>query len=279
MNKIDLKSLFRGLQEQMKCSLSINREFIPHPDSKGDALENTWIEWLRNYLPSRYSVDKAFVIDSDGQLSEQIDIIIYDCWFTPFVFSQNGMKYIPAEGVYAIFEVKPDIKGSVEKMSYIEYASKKIESVRKLKRTSTSMINSGRTVPARPLTKIIGGILCSTNSYTHQDDNKTIKGKLSDLKGFGGIDFGCIIDYGSFVVDYVGEEDTSLSTPEQFEERIKSYYSERKVDTISFSQPENSLVTFFMQLTRYLQQAIGTIPAIDMNIYLSSINEKIDPTL
>lgn len=279
MNKIDLKSLFRGLQDQMKCSLSFNREFIQHPGSKGDSLENTWIEWLRNYLPNRYSVDKAFVIDSDGQLSDQIDIIIYDCWFTPFVFNQNGMKYIPAEGVYAVFEVKPDIKGSVEKMSYIEYASKKIESVRKLKRTSTSMINSGNTAPARPLTKIIGGILCSTNSYTHQDDNKTIKSHLSDLTGYGGIDCGCIIDYGSFVVDYEGEEDTTLLTPEHFEERIQSYYSQRKVNSISFSQPQNSLVTFFMQLTRYLQQAIGTVPAIDMNIYLSSINEKIDPTI
>lgn len=279
MNKIDLKSLFRGLQVQMKCSLSFNREFIQHPGSKGDSLENTWIEWLRNYLPNRYSVDKAFVIDSDGQLSDQIDIIIYDCWFTPFVFNQNGMKYIPAEGVYAVFEVKPDIKGSVEKMSYIKYASKKIESVRKLKRTSTSMINSGKTAPARPLTKIIGGILCSTNSYTHQDDNKTIKSHLSDLTGYGGIDCGCIIDYGSFVVDYEGEEDTTLSTPEHFEERIQSYYSQRKVNSISFSQPQNSLVTFFMQLTRYLQQAIGTVPAIDMNIYLSSINEKIDPTI
>lgn len=279
MNRIDLKSLFRGLQEQMKYSLAINREFIQHPGSKGDSLENTWIEWLRNYLPSRYSVDKAFVIDSDGQLSDQIDIVIYDCWFTPFVFNQDGTKYIPAEGVYAVFEVKPDIKGSVEKMSYIEYASKKIESVRKLKRTSTSMINSGCTKSARPLTKIIGGILCSTNSYTDRDDNKTIKSHLSDMKGFGGIDCGCIIDYGSFVVDYEGEEDTSLSAPEQFEDRIQSYYSQRKVNSISFSQPQNSLVTFFMQLTRYLQQAIGTVPAIDMNIYLSSINEKIDPTI
>lgn len=263
----------------MEQALATDRTFILHPGSKGDALENTWIEWLRNYLPNRYSVDKAFVIDCEGQVSEQIDVVIYDCWFTPFVFKQNGIKYIPAEGVYAVFEVKPDIKGSAEGISYIEYASKKIESVRALRRTSTNMINSGSLISARPLTKIIGGILCSTNSYTHQDDNKTIKSHLSDLTGFGGIDCGCIIDYGSFVVDYEGEEDRSLSTPGQFEERIQSYYSQRKVKSISFSQPQNSLVTFFMQLTRYLQQAIGTVPAIDMNIYLSSINETIDPEI
>lgn len=31
-----------------------------------------------------------------------------------------------------------------------------------------------------------------------------------------------------------------------------------------------------MQLTRYLQQAIGTVPAIDLQSYLDSINETID---
>lgn len=31
-----------------------------------------------------------------------------------------------------------------------------------------------------------------------------------------------------------------------------------------------------MQLTRYLQQAIGTVPAIDLQLYLDSIHETID---
>ena len=31
-----------------------------------------------------------------------------------------------------------------------------------------------------------------------------------------------------------------------------------------------------MQLTRYLQQAIGTVPAIDLQAYMDTIGEKID---
>lgn len=193
--------------------------------------------------------------------------------FTPFIFNQEGVRYIPAEGVYAVFEVKPDIYGFSDGMSYIQYAAQKIESVRKLKRTSTSMINSGSPTPARPLTKIIGGILCNTNGYTHHNENKTIKKHLSESTGLGGIDCGCIIEHGSFVVDYEGGEDKSLS---DFDEHIKSYYNDRRIKSITFSKAENSLVTFFMQLTRYLQ-AIGTVPAIDMNAYLSSIDEQIDP--
>lgn len=265
-NRVDLKELFKGMQDQMKAQLSTNRQFITHPGSKGDALENAWIEWLRIYLPSRYSVDKAIVIDHEGYTSHQIDIVIYDNYFTPFIFNQNGFKYVPAEGVYAVFEVKPDIKDN------IGYAGEKIESVRRLKRTSTNMINSGQRYNPRPLTKIIGGILATTNSYRH-DNNDTIKSHLEKLKKFQAIDMGCVVDYGSFFVDYLGEEDTK---EEDLRKRYENYYNSRKFNEVHFSQPENSLITFFMQLTRYLQQAIGTVPAIDLQLYLDSINETID---
>lgn len=271
--KIDLKSLFSGLQNQMNATLSTNRDFITHPGSKGDSLENAWIEWLRKYLPNRYSVDKAIVIDHEGNTSHQIDIVIYDNWFTPFIFSQNGFHYIPAEGVYAVFEVKPDLKGNVDDISYVQYAANKIESVRKLKRTSTNMINSGSNVPARPLTKILGGILASTNTIKKIS---TIEKQIKSQTGFKSIDFGCIADYGSFFVEYEGEEDTSLKDEKDFDLRYREYYNNRTFKELKFSKPENSLITFFMQLTRYLQQAIGTVPAINLQTYLDKIDETID---
>lgn len=273
MNKMDLKSLFAGLQNQMTTQLNTNREFITHPGSKGDALENAWIEWLQKYLPNRYSVDKAIIIDSEGNTSHQIDIVIYDNWFTPFIFSQNGFHYIPAEGVYAVFEVKPDIQGNVKEKTYIEYTSDKIKSVRTLKRTSTNMINSGRVFPPRPLTKIIGGILTSTNTFSHKNNNKAIITHINNQTGFGSIDIGCIADYGSFYVDYNGVEDTAST---DFERRYSDYYNNRNINKIIFSNSDNSLVSFFLQLTRYLQQAIGTVPAIDLNSYSKAIDFTID---
>lgn len=271
MKKIDIKSLFNGLQCQMIATLSTNRDFITHTGSKGDSLENAWIEWLRKYLPNRYSVDKAIVIDYKGNTSHQIDIVIYDNWFTPFIFSQNGFHYIPAEGVYAVFEVKPDIGDSSDGKSNIEYSGEKIESVRKLLRTSTNMINSGRKIDPRPLTKIVGGILCSTNSYTHKN-NQTIEGHIKAQKGLRSIDIGCVADYGSFYVDYEPSEEIK----ETGQDKYLEFYENRIFHELHFSNQENSLITFFMQLTRYLQQAIGTVPAINLQIYMSKIDEKID---
>jgi hypothetical protein len=274
MNKINIADLFAGLQNQMVAQLNTNREFILHSGTKGDSLENVWIEWLRKYLPNKYCVDKAIVVDSEGNLSQQLDLVIYDQIHTPFVFTQNGVNYIPAEGVYAVFEVKPDFEGSVKVgnkyISYIEYAGKKIESVRKLKRTSVGMINSGVPVLRRPFTKIIGGILASTNSIKKTE---TVKSQLKSLKKFQTIDIGCAVEYGSFYVNYKGEEDTKNTN---FENRIADYYSDRKFDKLIFSSKDNSLITFFLQLTRYLQQAIGTVAAIDLDAYAKNVAFKID---
>lgn len=256
----------------MVAQLNTNREFILHPGSKGDSLEDVWIEWLRRYLPNRYCVDKAIVIDSTGQLSQQIDLVIYDQQYTPFVFTQNGIHYIPAEGVYAVFEVKPDLQGNVGEQSYFQYAGAKIESVRKLKRTSVDIINAGKGVPPRALTKILGGMLASTNSFTHTN-NTTIEIHLKGLTGLQSIELGCAVDYGSFCINYSGDEDIGNMN---LQERIRDYYLNRTFEKLTFSSKENSLVTFFLQLTRYLQQSIGTVAAIDLNEYAKAVGFEID---
>ena len=266
---IDLRDLFHGLQNQMLASLNVNREFIEHPGSKGDATEQHWIEFLRTYLPDRYKVDKAIVIDSTGNVSEQMDVVIYDAIYTPFIFKQDGFIYIPAESVYAVFEVKQDVKG------YIEYAAQKVESVRTLKRTSIGMVASGKTASARPLTKIIGGILTTTSSYSGND---TVKVQLKKLKGLQTLDLGCFCDTGSFYVDYNETEPEGIAPTSSIEDNrkyIRQVYESREVKEVKFSDKDVSLFTFFLQLVNYLK-FIGTVPAIDINAYLKAIHAKID---
>lgn len=261
---IDLRELFNGLQTQMLASLNVDRVFIEHPGSKGDATEQRWIDFLRTYLPDRYKVDKAIVIDSTGNVSEQMDIVIYDAIYTPFIFNQDGFMYIPAESVYAVFEVKQDVKG------YIDYAAQKVESVRRLKRTSVEMVNSGRRTSARPLTKILGGILTTTISYS---GTETVSKQLKELKGYQTLDLGCLCDTGSFHVDYKETRPDGIGQTKN--EFIEQVYESREVNEIIFSDKKVSLFTFFLQLVSYLK-SIGTVPAIDINAYLNAIDERID---
>ena len=107
IKKINIQKLFTALDEEMRLKLSSKIDEIYHPTAKGDESELNWIGLLRAYLPERYTVDSGFVVDHKGNISEQIDIIVYDRHFTPFIFRGENVVYIPAEGVYAIFEVKP----------------------------------------------------------------------------------------------------------------------------------------------------------------------------
>lgn len=80
---------------------------------------------------------------------------------------------------------------------------------------------------------------------------------------------GILVDYGCFYIDYIGEEDITLKTWRVCQ-RYFDYYNDRVINKVIFSNHENSLVWFFSQLTKYLQQAIGTVPAIDFNVYSKS---------
>jgi len=155
--KINIQKLFNALDEEMRQKLSSKIDEIYHPTAKGSETELNWIGLLRNYLPERYSVDSGFIVDHEGNISDQIDIIIYDRHFTPFIFRGENVVYIPAEGIYAVFEVKPKLS----KTNY-DYAVNKLKSVQRLKRTSASFVHIlGK--DKKELFEVVGGILTKEN--------------------------------------------------------------------------------------------------------------------
>jgi hypothetical protein len=139
--RINLKQLFLSLQNQLQTKMVTNREFVHHGPAKGAASEQAWLAMFNAYLPQRYRADSAFVIDCDGELSDQIDIVIYDRQYSPLILQQDGVLYVPAESVYAIFDVKQELGRWT-----IFQAANKAASVRKLKRTSVPIHYAARWV-------------------------------------------------------------------------------------------------------------------------------------
>ncbi|MDD4363265.1 MAG: hypothetical protein PHD33_03530 [Atribacterota bacterium] len=234
---IKLRNIFLSLQKQMIEKLSSDREIIFHPTSKGDASELNWKTWLETYLPKRYSVDKAFVIDSQNNISQQLDLVIYDKQYSPFVFNQDNAIYIPSESVYAVFEVKQEVN-----KNHLLYAGDKIKSVRELNRTSAPIIHAGGKIdiPKTPF-RIIGGILTLSSGWS----NVFGKSFIDVHKKFNEnsqVDIGCILEKGSFIVDY------------------------RNGVSIKISSKEESLIFFFLNLLIKLQD-LGTVPSMDIYSY------------
>lgn len=241
-NKIDIREIFLGLQHQMRSRLTLNRSILTHPVAKGDASELEWIEMLSAYLPKRYCVDKAFIIDCEGNLSEQIDIVIYDRQYSPFILKQNGATYVPAESVYAVTEVKSTLNKAV-----IEYASKKTASVRRLKRTRAPIVHAGgRIDKPKELFDILAGVLTIDGKCT-----TGLKAQLAKLRRERFLQFGCSLDHVSF----------------WFKKKEGGGYHFDK------SKQEDALIFFFLNLLDELQQ-LGTVPAIDLRAYIKTFEEN-----
>lgn len=241
-NTFNLKEAFADFQNEMIQELSTNRKHIHHAVSKGSASEFKWIETLGKYLPERYSVDKAFVIDSKGKQSEELDVVIYDRQYSPFLFNRETSLFIPAESVYAVFEIKQTIN-----KKYLEYAGKKASSVRKLFRTSAPVPYVEGKYKKKPLYKIISGIL-TLDSDWQLPFGKSFVSVLKSYKPDEQLDLGCILNSGYFKIKY----------------KSNKYFSHE------VTSKENALILFFLDLFSKLQK-LGTCPAIDIEKYTKSI--------
>lgn len=76
MSNWSLSQLFASLHEDIQLRLGTARKAFHHPGAKGDASEGVWIEMLDTYLPKRYQAANAFVVDSLGNFSDQIDVVV-----------------------------------------------------------------------------------------------------------------------------------------------------------------------------------------------------------
>lgn len=237
--KVNMKELFLGMQQEMLSKLKTIRKHVTHPGTKGDATELSWIEWLSTYLPNRYCVDTAFVVDHTGTRSDQIDLVIYDQQYSPFVFCQEGVKFIPAESVYAIFEVKQTLN-----KEHIQYAAEKAESVRALHRTSVPIVHAGGTYPPRPLFDIVAGLITTSSDWT-PTFGKPFEEAMGALKPWQRLNIGCVLDSGSFLLKPNGTFETSSA--------------------------EEALIFFFIKLFVQLQN-LGTVPAMDIDLYSRALD-------
>lgn len=235
MSDWSLPRVLESLHKDIERRLEIARNAIGHPGEKGDASESIWISILQSYLPRRYRAEKAHVVDSKGAFSDQIDVVIFDRQYSPFIFRYQSSTVVPAESVYAVFEAKQTIHAT-----NVAYAQDKVTSVRKLHRTSLPIPHAGGTYPAKPPVPILGGILAFESDWT-PPLGASLNTALHAETALGRLDIGCIAAHGHFVYD----------------ESRKHY------DVHSENMPATA---FLFKLIAMLQFS-GTVPMIDVEAY------------
>lgn len=101
-----LNRYFRSVYNKLEADALLFNRRLPHEGLKGSENEQALADILRNFLPSCYGVEaNGLIIDRDGAVSRQCDIIIYD----DVQFPKYFRKVYPIETVYAVVEVKTEL--------------------------------------------------------------------------------------------------------------------------------------------------------------------------
>jgi len=243
-NQISLRKNFFNLQSQMIERLRTNCEGILHTGTKGDGSELNWLNLLNTYLPKRYQSAKAFVVDSQERISAQIDVVVFDCMYSPFLFCQDSAIYVPAESVYAVMEVKELIDSQA-----LLYAAEKAQSVRSLVRTTVPFRHAGGICEAKAPPHILAAALARRTTFQWPSDSGGLHGVdklVTQLPPLARLDLGCILEHGAFDIRFPDPQSTR--------------------GTIEWSDPKEALIFFFIRLLTRLQQ-MGTVPALDLDAY------------
>jgi len=232
----NLHKAFYGKQKELRAALETGREVPTHPGVIGDGSELRWKEMLMAFLPKRYQVSKGFVVDSVGWRSEQIDIIIHDHTFSPLLWEIGGHVYIPAESVYAVFEVKQDLN-----LAHITAAARKAASMRRRERTRGEF-GWLKGTDKKELFPVLAGLLTADSEWQPAFGDPFYRA-LGDLSDAEHLDLGCALTQGSWDLD-------DHTNPR----------------SVQLSVPDAALISFCMNLLHRLQK-LGTVGGIDYKAY------------
>jgi hypothetical protein len=228
-----LPKLLAGLHRDIENRLATVRDTFAHAPTKGNASEKVWLDLLQTYLPKRYRVETAHVVDSEGAFSDQIDVVVFDQQYSPFIFRYEEHIIIPAESVYAVFEAKQTINAKL-----VAYAGEKAATVRRLRRTSIPIPHAGGTYEPKPLTHILAGVLSFESDWSPAL-GAPLERALASIDALGQLDLGCIATHGIF---------------------------SRSPTGVALEPQSKPATAFLLELIARLQD-LATVPMIDIRAY------------
>lgn len=127
MNEKILKDIFDNLELSLINEMKIK---IQHNLEDGKYREYLVKKILSKIVPSKYAITNGFVIDSDNQKSDEMDIIIYDKSYVSPFFDET-YTVVPIESVIAVIQVKTtltqkQLKNAIQNLNSIDSLNSKI---------------------------------------------------------------------------------------------------------------------------------------------------------
>ncbi len=109
---------------------------VSHGTTIGGFREDIWRGMFEQIVPKKFAIEQSvFIIDSEGRVSNEVDLAIFDETYTPYIFRYGRLKFLPIEAVTVVVECKST---SLDKSNLQNWA----ESIAALKTSQKSYIRT-----------------------------------------------------------------------------------------------------------------------------------------
>ena len=124
---------FLDIHRKLSHGLNVKAEeagILKHRSARGDGREAVFTEFLRQRIGAAFAVGKAEVVDSNGESSGELDVVVYDHTVSASLHDQGTRHVLRVETVAVVIEVRSHLEASSQ-----EEEVKKIEaSIGRLRR-------------------------------------------------------------------------------------------------------------------------------------------------
>ena len=101
----DIKENYLKMERELVTQLNYN--VTNHQLTAGSYREEIWADFFKRIVPKKFNIARSvFIIDSNQNVSKEVDIAIYDEQYTPYIFNYGLIKFIPVEAVAATVQCK-----------------------------------------------------------------------------------------------------------------------------------------------------------------------------
>jgi len=152
-----------------------------HPGEFGTHREQICKDFLRYIIPMRLDLGSGFIITDKGDVSTQIDILIYDRNNTPLIENSEKQRFYPVETVAGIVEIKSDLSKSEFKTALNKLARNK-----KLKENISNPVKIKRDKDGKfdpinyPYDTIFSILICNKLTFNLDSLSEEIDGLYED---------------------------------------------------------------------------------------------------
>jgi hypothetical protein len=161
--KIFLKDLIQSAGKQLRQDFEEIQSNNPHAAESGAEAELILKAFLKARLPRRFDIESGLVVNTDGTISSQTDLIIFDALNSPVYRQGPKVHILPRDNVAVVIEVKSKLN-----KDQLKDAAKKIASVKRLRPTPITNVDQPVTFGDMIMTNTLGCVF-AFDSYTSLD--------------------------------------------------------------------------------------------------------------